>query len=160
MRMCVYVCVSLLHRFIRPWLVLFSCLRSECTCTCCYILEVWSLRLLSSPRLCGLCPLPRLRLTRYLSLTVTASRFSLVCAFHNTVTVMTRFCYNYLLQLISVAAVSLSCGDIIKLLVFSVGQGKRLALLTGAAFCEGASLGTLVEAVLHFDPRYKWYQSL
>jgi hypothetical protein len=27
--------------------------------------------------------------------------------------------------------------------------------LTGAAFCEGASLGTLVEAVLHFDPRYK-----
>jgi hypothetical protein len=68
---------------------------------------------------------------------------------------MTRFCYNYLLQLISVAAVSLSCGDIIKLLVFSVGQGKRLALLTGAAFCEGASLGTLVEAVLHFDPRYK-----
>jgi len=33
-----------------------------------------------------------------------------------------------------------------------VNEGKRLALLTGAAFCEGASLGTLVEAVLHFDP--------
>jgi hypothetical protein len=88
------------------------------------------------------------------------SRFSLVCAFHNTVTVMTWFCYNCLLQLISVAAVSLSCGDITKLLLFSVGQGKRLALLTGAAFCEGASLGTLVEAVLHFDPRYTWYRSL
>jgi FtsH-binding integral membrane protein len=33
-----------------------------------------------------------------------------------------------------------------------VNEGRRLALLTGAAFCEGASLGTLVEAVLHFDP--------
>ncbi|KAJ7557325.1 hypothetical protein O6H91_05G122000 [Diphasiastrum complanatum] len=31
-------------------------------------------------------------------------------------------------------------------------EGKRLKLLGAAAFCQGASLGTLIEAVLNFDP--------
>lgn len=37
---------------------------------------------------------------------------------------------------------------------FVMAQSTKLKLLAGAAFFEGASVGTLVDAVLKFNPRY------